>query len=191
MAFQLADLTVARVAKLFPNTLARRIELNLPGVVDALRESACDRLLALAALGTIRAETESFEPIAEAVSKFNTSPAGRAFDLYDNRAELGNLGSPDGWKFRGRGYVQLTGRFNYAKFGKMCGLTLEDIPDLAGHSIPAAKLLVFFLTSKGPALREAMTTANYAAARRLVNGGCHGLDRFTDAVTRGVQEFPA
>lgn len=189
--FALTDLTADRVAKLFPATLRRNIATNLPDIVAALQASNCDRLLALAALGTIRAETENFEPIAEGVSKYNTSPAGRPFDLYDYRSALGNTGSPDGWKFRGRGYVQLTGRFNYQKFGKMIGVTLEDIPDLAAHSTEAAKLLVFFLTSKAPALHEAMTTENYAAARKLVNGGSHGLDRFTDAVKRGLEEFPA
>jgi len=62
-------------------------------------------------------------PISEFKSKFNTSPNGHPFDLYDNRRkDLGNQGKPDGKRYRGRGFIQLTGRFNYNKHGKAIGL---------------------------------------------------------------------
>ena len=64
----------------------------------------------LMALATICAETGSFLPISEGQSHFNTSPGGHPFDLYDSRADLGNLGPPDGERFKGRGFIQLTGR---------------------------------------------------------------------------------
>jgi len=74
------------------------------------------------ALATIRAETESFHPINEGLSKFNTSPGGHPFDLYDHRTDLGNQGKGDGAKYRGRGYVKLTGRFNYQNYGAALGV---------------------------------------------------------------------
>jgi peptidoglycan L-alanyl-D-glutamate endopeptidase CwlK len=130
-----------------------------------------DKPMVLMALSTIRAETEGFEPIPEGRSRFNTSPTGHPFDLYDKRHDLGNLGAPDGERFRGRGFIQLTGRFNYQKFGPV-----TDI---------AAKLLAAFLKDKEQRIKEALLENDLRQARRLVNGGTTGVDRFSDAFTIG------
>jgi peptidoglycan L-alanyl-D-glutamate endopeptidase CwlK len=56
----------------------------------------------LMALSTIRAETESFCPISEYKSKYNTSPSSdHPYDKYDYRKDLGNQGPPDGDSFKG------------------------------------------------------------------------------------------
>lgn len=146
-----------------------------------------DKPMVLMALATIRAETESFEPVGEGRSRFNTSPAGRPFDLYDHRRDLGNQGPPDGERYRGRGYVQLTGRFNYRRYGEVIGLgdKLEKDPDLASRPDIAGRLLSAFLKSKERRIKEALVAGDLRTARRLVNGGSHGLDRFSDAYLRG------
>src|SRR5580765_845245 len=96
--------TVQVVSQMFPLTPIGNIKANLPPVLDALVSGKLpDRAMVLMALGTIRAETESFQPISEGQSRFNTSPSGHPFDLYDNRTDLGNTGAPDGANFRGRG----------------------------------------------------------------------------------------
>src|SRR5262249_9318431 len=108
--------TLTVVSKMFPFTPLGNIKANLPPVLDALVTAALqDKPMVLMALSTIRAETEGFEPISEGKSRFNTSPGGPPFDLYDNRRDLGNQGRPDGDSFKGRGFIQLTGRFNYQK----------------------------------------------------------------------------
>ena len=61
----------------------------------------------------------------------NTSPGGHPYDRYDNRSDLGNRGAPDGNTFKGRGFVQVTGRNNYAKYGPLVGADLISQPDLA------------------------------------------------------------
>lgn len=180
--------TVAVVSRMFPATPLGNIKVHLPPVLDALADAELvDTPMVLTALATIRAETESFEPVAEYQSRFNTSPNGHAFDLYDNRQDLGNQGPPDGERFRGRGYIQLTGRFNYGKYGEAIGLgnSLIGSPDQAADPDIAARLLATFLKDKERLLKEALLENDLKTARRLVNGGSHGLDRFTDAYTIG------
>src|ERR1019366_8246950 len=92
---------------------------NLPHVLAALAAaSLADKPMLLMALATIRAEAESFLPLTEAESPLNTSPGGQPFGLYDNRKDLGNQGPPDGANFRGRGFVQFTGRANYTRYAQ-------------------------------------------------------------------------
>lgn len=192
-ALAIPGITAAMVARMFPLTPARNIDANLPSVLDALVSAQlADKPMLLMALGTIRAETESFEPVAEGESNFNTSPGGHPFDLYDNRSDLGNLGPPDGVNFRGRGFVQLTGRANYQQHGEAIGLGNQLItnPDLASDPETAAKLLASFLKSREDHIRAALAQGDLAAARRLVNGGSNGLDRFTEAFHTGQSVIP-
>lgn len=180
--------TVTVVSEMFPHTPIGNIKANLPSVLHSLVDNELtDKPMVLVALATIRAETESFEPIAEGRSRYNTSPNGHPFDLYDYRKDLGNQGPPDGEQFRGRGYVQLTGRFNYGKFGAAIGLgdRLLSNPDLASDPETAARLLSAFLKDKQQPIQEALLEGDLRTARRLVNGGTNGLDRFSEAYTTG------
>jgi putative chitinase len=183
--------TVQVVSRMFPVTPIGNIKANLPPVLDALVSAELpDKAMVLMALGTIRAETESFLPISEGQSRFNSSPSGHPFDLYDNRQDLGNTGAPDGANFRGRGFVQLTGRANYTRYAGEIGVDLVTNPELANDPQVAAKLLARFLGDREDRIREALAGDDLATARRLVNGGSNGLDRFTDAFNRGMQLIP-
>jgi len=169
------------------------VESNLPFVLNALvAPQLADKSMILMALATIRAETGSFLPISEGQSHFNTSPGGHPFDLYDSRASLGNQGPPDGERFKGRGFIQLTGRANYAFHGNAIGLgnQLIDNPDLANDPDTAARLLASFLKNNEQKIRSALTADNLAEARRLVNGGSNGLDVFTEAYNTGLPLVP-
>jgi putative chitinase len=188
------DVSVRIVSKMFPNTPLDHIETHLPPVLQALvARNLTTTPVVLTALATIRAEVETFLPLEEGVSRFNTSPGGRTFDLYDNRRDLGNQGPPDGADFRGRGFVQLTGRANYGTYGAMIGLgdQLVRRPQDAADADIAARLLAAFIGSKERAIKEALLRDDLASARRLVNGGSNGLDRFTDAYRIGQRLLPA
>jgi hypothetical protein len=180
--------TVAVVSKMFPFTPSINIATNLPFILTALKnEGLTDTVMVLVALATIRAETESFEPISELISRFNTSPGGRPFDLYDYRRDLGNQGPPDGERYRGRGFVQLTGRSNYQYYGEALGLgtrLIED-PERANDAETAAAVLACFIKHHDERLRDALARDDLASARKQVNGGTHGLERFTEAFRIG------
>ncbi len=180
--------TVDRVSQMFPDTRRANIEANLPFVLDSLVEGdLADKPMVLMALATIRAETAGFVPIDEGRSRFNTSPGGHPFDLYDNRRDLGNQGPPDGERFKGRGYIQLTGRDNYRRISQKIGMgdRLVEDPDLANDPTTAARILTAFLKDKERRIKEALLEDDLRRARRLVNGGSHGLDRFTEAFRTG------
>ncbi len=178
--------TVQIVSRMFPATPIGNIRVNLPVVLSALvPDSLTDKVMVLMALSTIRAETESFEPISEGQSRFNTSPAGHPFDLYDNRKDLENKGAPDGANFCGRGFIQLTGRGNYTRYGNEINEDLIGNPHLANDPVIAGKLLARFLKDREDRIREAIADDDLAAARKLVNGGSNGLDRFKDAFNKG------
>lgn len=180
--------TVTVVSKIFPFTPVDNIRVNLPYVLNALRtERLGDKPLVLMALATIRAEAECFEPICEEKSKYNTSPGGHPYDLYDFRTDLANHKRGDGDRYKGRSFIQLTGRRNYEVHGRAIGLgdRLVQTPDLANDRDIAGRLLAIFLKAKERAIKEALLDNDLRSARRLVNGGVHGLERFCDAFAIG------
>jgi putative chitinase len=97
------------------------------------------------------------------------------------------LGRPDGASFKGRGFVQLTGRANYAEHGARIGLGngLIENPELANDPEIAAKLLASFLKRKEQTIRNALAENDLRTARKAVNGGSHGLENFIDAFNKG------
>lgn len=192
----LSKVKPSHVYPLFPATPHANIDANLGFVCDGLR--ACDlddRQMLLMALGTIRAETAGFRPISEGVSPFNTSPGGKPFDLYDPPSQiaknLGNTQKGDGETFKGRGFVQLTGRSNYKRICGQIGKDLVGNSELANDPALAGRILGQFLKSAESAIRSALAANDLARARKLVNGGSHGLSDFEDAYHKGLASLPS
>jgi peptidoglycan L-alanyl-D-glutamate endopeptidase CwlK len=181
-------MSVDLVARMFsPLTPRTNIEKYLPPVLRAFADAGMDdRDLVLMGLATIRAETEGFEPIDEKVSRFNSSdPAdpSKRFDLYAGR--LGNRDRADAERYRGRGFVQLTGRDNYRTYADRLGVPLLDVPERANDPETASRILAAFIGDKRSRAKYAILGHDLATARKLVNGGRHGLDRFTKAFVAG------
>lgn len=132
-------------------------------------------------LGTIAAETAGFVPLKEMVAMFNTR--NKAFDLYEGRKDLGNNQPGDGMRYPGRGFVQLTGKGNYRRYGERIGQPLEDQPELAQEPAISAQLLALFVADRADKIDAALRESDFARARKLVNGGTHGMERFTRAYT--------
>jgi hypothetical protein len=188
--------TPAIVKSIFPSgTKLSNITANLPFVLAGLRARQLgDRAMILMALATIGAETEGFVPIDEGKSRFNTSPGGNPFDLYDAGTSkghiLGNTQRGDGPLFKGRGYIQLTGRDNYRRVGDQISVNLIAQPPLANDPATAGLILAQFLKNAEARIRQALANNDLLRTRKLVNGGSHGFDRFKDTFDRGMAVLP-
>jgi peptidoglycan L-alanyl-D-glutamate endopeptidase CwlK len=174
-------ITTSTIKLAFPNTPKENIEANLPYILAAIKEfNVIDPKIIAAIFATIRAENEGFAPVSEHPSRFNTKE--KPFDLYEDRHALGNTEIGDGERFKGRGYVLLTGRANYDRMSTRLGLgtLLIDNPDLANSPEISARILCASIIDK-KGLSEALNKDDLVAARRAVNGGSHGLDSFVSA----------
>ncbi len=120
-------------------------------------------------LGTAFHEAGSpLEPIHE------IGPPGY-FRQYDNRPEYGNDQEGDGFRYRGRGYVQLTWKTNYENMGRIFGVDLVNNPDLALDHDLAYQILSYGMRNgsfTGAPMDWYINEAgiNYVAARAVVNG---------------------
>lgn len=109
---------------------------------------------------------------AASAAQYARKPELIAGKVYGDR--MGNTGPADGWAFRGRGMLQLTGRANYEATDKRLGIGLDTDPDLA--AVPALSLLIacdFYRQNKA---FEALDAGDTTKARRITNGGAIGLD---------------
>lgn len=136
-------------------------------------------LLATAAWETAR----TMQPIHERGSR-------AYFDKYEPGTRLGtrlgNTQPGDGWRFRGRGYVQITGRANYARAGRALGIDLLVNPEAAVNPDWAARILVRGCTEGWFTGRKLADYDNYRDMRRVVNG----TDR-ADEIAIMAQTFEA
>ena len=88
-----------------------------------------------------------------------------------------NTRSGDGYRYRGRGFIQLTGRYNYRVYGQRLHLDLEKNPDQALDPVIAARVLASYFKHR-PGLVEACEHENWREVRRPVNGQYNGWERF-------------
>ena len=86
---------------------------------------------------------------------------------------LGNTEEGDGAKFKGRGIIQLTGRYNYDKYGKKLGLDFIRKPELAAKPHIAVKVAVKYWQDKN--LNEWADAGDVKTVTKRINGGYNGL----------------
>lgn len=92
---------------------------------------------------------------------------------YEGRADLGNTQQGDGFKFRGRGLIQITGRANYAECGEALGLDLISHPELLEQPEWATKSAAWFWSTRG--LNTLADAGDFERITRRINGGLNGL----------------
>ena len=96
--------------------------------------------------------------------------------VYANRMGNGDEASGDGFKYRGRGYIQLTGKNNYQSFTNHIGEDCVANPDLVATKYPLASAGFFFDSNKIWAIcDQGSSDATVTSVTKRVNGGTHGL----------------
>ena len=114
---------------------------------------------------------------ATTAAQYERKPEMIASRVYSSRMGNGDEASKEGYKFRGRGYIQLTGKSNYAGFTKFIGEDCIANPDLVANKYPLASAAFFFDSNKLWSICDkGADTATVTAVTKRVNGGTIGLD---------------
>ncbi|MDG1530829.1 MAG: hypothetical protein P8Q99_05690 [Paracoccaceae bacterium] len=112
--------------------------------------------------------------------------------VYASRMGNGNTASGDGWKYRGRGYLQLTGRSNYRIFGNALALDLEAQPEMASEPAISWLIAAQYCASRTRAGKSLLLWADVpdvVMVTKGINGGTHGLDDRTTLTARAFEEL--
>lgn len=96
---------------------------------------------------------------------------------YEGRKDLGNTQPGDGFRFRGRGLIQITGRDNYYTAGAALGVDLLSDPALLAQPALAARSAAWFWKAHG--LNELADAGDFSHITRRINGGFNGQDART------------
>lgn len=136
---------------------------------------------------------------ADRIAKVWPRLALRAAALIGNKVALGNAAyagkngngeesSGDGWRYRGRGLIQLTGRANYAAAGRQIGLDLVADPDLLLQADPAARAALSFWKATG--CNAAADMDDCEGVTRIINGPrMEGLEARRDLTEKAKRIF--
>jgi len=110
---------------------------------------------------------------AHECDSFNTMEEYASGDKYEGRRDLGNIYPGDGRRYKGRGFIQITGRYNYRTFGGYIGVDLENNPLKAEDPDIAAQVAVQYWNRRvKPYVSNFWDTT---AVTRRINGGTNGL----------------
>jgi putative chitinase len=106
------------------------------------------------------------------------NPEKIANRVYADRMGNGNEASGDGWKYRGRGALQLTGKANYEAFAKYLGHNeVMENPDLVATKYAFESAMFFFERNKLWVIcDQGINDAAILALTKRINGGTHGLE---------------
>lgn len=114
-------------------------------------------------------------PTPAAASPYAREPELLGNFVYANRLGNGPVASGDGWKFRGRGAIQLTGRLNYETAAQGTGLSLLDDPSLLCQPGPGLEVAFWFWDTHK--CRAAAREGNLGYVTQRINGGLIGIEQ--------------
>jgi putative chitinase len=119
------------------------------------------------------------------ISKYARNPEKIANLVYANRMGNGNEASGDGFRFRGRGYIQLTGKNNYKAFDKFVDDDIVLNPDLVATKYPLLTAAWFWdVNDLNEICDKGVNKSTIFAVTKKVNGGIKGLEERSILTTR-------
>ena len=163
----------AQLRKIMPALAAAKRRLYLPHLNAAMRASGigATMLRTAAFIAQLAHESGEFRWMEEI---WGPTAAQLRYEPPSELAQrLGNTQPGDGKRFKGRGPIQITGRFNYAAYGKLLGRDLVAGPALAAAPELAFATAGLFWQTNG--LNELADAQDFVTITRRINGGTNGL----------------
>ena len=192
-AFDLEDGTAEKVIDAL-NAAMDEFEINTPQRRAMFLAQCCHES------GHFRAVSENLNYKAESLSKvfpkyfkdvdpndYAKQPEKIANRVYGNRMGNGDETSGDGYRFRGRGYIQLTGKSNYVACSEDLEVDLIDNPDYLTSPEGAARSAAWFWDSRD--LNEVADAGDILTCTKKINGGTIGLEERKELYEEALTTF--
>jgi len=188
------DFQVEQVAELLPRIEAQVWFDAMTRVLPKWNIDTVDRVAGFIAQtshesGGYSVLTENLNYSAEALDKifpkyfkragrdarnYHRQPEKIANVIYANRMDNGGTDSGDGWRFRGGGILQLTGRYNYTQFGKAEGMSAEEATEFVRSPIGALASACWFWDTNN--INKYCDNQDITGMTKRINGGTIGLE---------------
>jgi putative chitinase len=123
------------------------------------------------------------------VMDYARKPEAIANRVYANRMGNGDEASGDGWKYCGRGLIQLTGKNNYQAFANSEQMNIEDVPDYLITYVGAVRSALWFWNKNN--LNDTADAGDLLMMTKKINGGTHGLAERTAEYKRILEIYSA
>lgn len=163
----MATLTEDQLLAVMPRLKKDRAALMLPHLNSAMDEAEINTKLRMAAfLAQLAHESAQLRYMEEIWGPTDVQKR------YEGRKDLGNTQPGDGFRYKGRGPIQLTGRTNYQKAGKVLGLDLEGHPEQAATPEVGFRVAGWYWTKHN--LNALADAKNFDGITRAINGGLTG-----------------
>jgi putative chitinase len=207
--------TKEQLTKFFNKTPAATVEPLVDDLNHALEQYSINTPQRIAAFmaqidiesGGLRAREENLNYSAKRLTEvfprhfkdvdpnaYDRAPEKIANRVYRDRMGNGSEASGDGWRYRGRGFIQLTGKNNYTAFGKSMGMTAEEASDYMNNPEGACMSAGWFWETNK--LNAVADKGNIDEVSRIINAGpagamssVHGLDKRRDSYKRALEIF--
>lgn len=117
---------------------------------------------------------KKYFPTLELAKQYERKPEKIANRVYANRMNNGSEESGDGWKFRGRGLIQLTGKFNYTKFATGLGISIDECVQYMEKPAGAVSSAGWFWHNNN--LNSFCDSGDFVGLTKRINGGINGME---------------
>lgn len=122
----------------------------------------------------LRKVFKKYFPTIEMAREYARNPEKIANKVYANRMNNGNECSGDGWRYRGRGFIQITGKYNYTQLSIATGIDYVNNPDLLLREADSMISALWFWNANR--INRYADRDDVKKVTRAINGGYNGLE---------------